>query len=671
MAASDEIKKSTAAAKETREELEGIIDAVKNIGVKLQEALADAIDEAQGLDDVGQKVAKSYGRDIVGGLKKMTTSFDKQLALQAKLNKGQNISKELAKEREKQAASEAVIQSRINNLSKNDVELKQKLQNELAEVKLRGDAILEGLEQQNTNLVAQRGLVSSVGQNAKEYLISLDKSGLAAEILEGNLSGAQSMALLAEAALVAIAKATLEGSNRIAELEKNLGISYQSAYRLNLSLQATANASEKLFITSKDILKSFSDIASQTGIISDFGGDTLVTMTALTKQLGLGVKEASQLSLLARTQGKDTEGILDSTVETVNAVNRQRKSAISAKAVLNDIATASASIVVSLGMSPQLLAEAATEARALGLSLEEVDKIAGSLLDFESSIENELKFQMLTGKEINLDKARQLALDNDLAGLSEEIAKNSEITEAFATGNRIQQQAAADALGMSRDELAKMIMQQEIQKLNQDEFIEKYGEQSYQQMQAQSASEKFTATMEKLKGIVTDIGTIFSPIIDGFASLVGILAENKNLLIGIAAAIAAVGVQYAIMKRQAIKTAIFGIFESFSKIPGGFGIPLAIGATAGMIALANSSAQAVEDGIADSSRGPFTITDSYGKMAMTAKGDNLAVSPNISKGGGGDSKMLSVLEQIAKKDSNVYMDSSKVGYAESLSYSKL
>ena len=59
------------------------------------------------------------------------------------------------------------------------------------------------------------------------------------------------------------------------------------------------------------------------------------------------------------------------------------------------------------------------------------------------------------------------------------------------------------------------------------------------------------------------------------------------------------------------------------------------------------------------------------KMAMTAKGDNLAVSPNISKGGGGDSKMLSVLEQIAKKDSNVYMDSSKVGYAESLSYSKL
>ena len=40
-------------------------------------------------------------------------------------------------------------------------------------------------------------------------------------------------------------------------------------------------------------------------------------------------------------------------------------------------------------MSPELLAEAATEARALGSTLAQLDAIAGSLLDFESSIENE------------------------------------------------------------------------------------------------------------------------------------------------------------------------------------------------------------------------------------------------------------------------------------------
>jgi hypothetical protein len=80
--------------------------------------------------------------------------------------------------------------------------------------------------------------------------------------------------------------------------------------------------------------------------------------------------------------------------------------------------------------------------------------------------------------------------------------------------------------------------------------------------------------------------------------------------------------------------------------------------------------QSVDDGIADSSRGPFTITDAYGKMAMTAKGDNLAVSPNINKGGG-DDRMISLLEKIASKDSNVYMDSQKVGTSLALATNRV
>jgi len=39
--------------------------------------------------------------------------------------------------------------------------------------------------------------------------------------------------------------------------------------------------------------------------------------------------------------------------------------------------------------------------------------------------------------------------------------------------------------------------------------------------------------------------------------------------------------------------------------------------------------QMVEDGISPSSKGPFTITDKFGATAITAKGDSLAVSPNV------------------------------------------
>ena len=653
--------------RELREELILLDSQFTGIGDKIKEDIGLQLEL---LPDAVKNVAKSFQNDLSKAIDRSNKALNKQDEIANKIKKGQNVSKEIEKEISKVQNERQILLRKSEALKREGVKIDEQQQEQLLESLRTQEEQLSNLNAINAEQIAQRGITGNIIENAKEYLTSLDKSGLAAALLSDNLSNASKFALLAESAFLAIAKGALEGSNNINNLQKNLGISYESAYDLQNSIALTAINSEKLFITSKDLNKSFTDLAAQTGIISDFGGDTLVTMTALTKQLGLGVKEASQLSLLARTQGEDTEGILESTVETVNAVNRQRRSAISAKAVLNDISTASASIVVSLGMSPQLLAEAATEARALGLSLAQIDAIAGSLLDFESSIESELKFQMLTGKEINLDKARQLALDNDLAGLSIEIAKNSEITEAFATGNRIQQQAAADALGMSRDELAQMVMQQELLNLAKDDFIAKYGEQTYQDMQAMSASDKFAASLEKIKGIFGDIGTIFAPIVDNFASLVGSLAASKGAagaLLGILGGIATLQAAVAV---KGLVTAYAKIFEG-SFMAGPFGLPLALAAAGALGTLVAASTQQVQDGIADSSRGPFTITDSYGKMAMTAKGDNLAVSPNISKGGGGDSKMLSVLEQIAQKDSNVYMDSSKVGYAESLSYSKL
>ena len=70
-------------------------------------------------------------------------------------------------------------------------------------------------------------------------------------------------------------------------------------------------------------------------------------------------------------------------------------------------------------------------------------------------------------------------------------------------------------------------------------------------------------------------------------------------------------------------------------------LTLGIGAAAivGAIALIgaamasfNKQAQSsvkVQDGFADSSKGPFTVTDRFGATAITTPGDNLAVSPNV------------------------------------------
>ena len=672
--AKQDLKKLT---DETQQEMGRILETVTSIADRLIDGIEefnDKLDESDGKMDV---IGKTMKRGLIAEFKNTVKNQENLIKLQIKAEKGQLKSKDIAKERQKIQENRRLTELKIENIQKRKGKLSkeekkiqgQLISDQLAEID-RQEEQLDNIEEIGKRFALQKGLTGLIGENIKGYLDDLDKSGVLTAAFSGELFTAEGAALAAEAAMAAFALAALAGSNNINNLQKNLGISYDSAKDLQNSLAITSATSDKLYVTSALLNKAFTDLAEQTGIVSDFGGDTLVTMTALTKQLGLGTAEASQLALLARTQGKDTEGVLENTVATVSALNKQNGVAISAKAVLNDVATASKSIVVSLGMSPEILAEAATEARALGLSLSQVDAIAGSLLDFESSIENELAFQLISGKEINLEKARQLALDNDLAGLAKEIGEQTGITNAFATGNRIEQEAAAKALGLSRDDLADMVYNQELLKLGAEGFTAEYGEQAYQSMLALSASEKFEASMEKIKGVMADIGTIFSPIIDGFAFLVGAISSSKAGLAAIAAIMGGLIAYQTVMYTKALGTAVAEIWAGAGKGGMGWGtVALGVAGTAGLLS-AIGAVQSVEDGIADSARGPFTITDSFGAMAMTAKGDNLAVSPNINKGGG-DDRMVSLLEKIASKDSNVYMDSSKVGTSMAVATSRI
>ena len=98
---------------------------------------------------------------------------------------------------------------------------------------------------------------------------------------------------------------------------------------------------------------------------------------------------------------------------------------MSEKQVLEEISKISSATTLSLGMQPKALAKAVYQAKALGLEMAQIESIASSLLDFESSIQNELEAELLTGKNLNLEKARLAALNGDIATVAEENAKQT------------------------------------------------------------------------------------------------------------------------------------------------------------------------------------------------------------------------------------------------------
>ena len=83
------------------------------------------------------------------------------------------------------------------------------------------------------------------------------------------------------------------------------------------------------------------------------------------------------------------------------------------------------------------------------------------MLDFESSIGAELEAELLTGKQLNLERARAAALAGDQATLAKEIAEQVGTAAEYEEMNVIQREALAKAFGMNRDELAGMLIEQE------------------------------------------------------------------------------------------------------------------------------------------------------------------------------------------------------------------
>ena len=62
-----------------------------------------------------------------------------------------------------------------------------------------------------------------------------------------------------------------------------------------------------------------------------------------------------------------------------------------------------------MAASPKEIAKAVTQAKLLGAEIKDIADASKQLLQFESSIEAELEAELLTGKQLNLERARSAA----------------------------------------------------------------------------------------------------------------------------------------------------------------------------------------------------------------------------------------------------------------------
>lgn len=299
-----------------------------------------------------------------------------------------------------------------------------------------------------------------------------------------------------------------------------------------------------------DLLKTAAAFTKQTGLnaAAIFTPQQIGQIADATELLGISAEQGVKLGMIMKQTGKSADDI-------GNAIYRNIDAGISNKVVYDDVLSASDDIVASSGGNVEALGRAASAARKLGLDLAKVNQIADGLLDFETSIESELEAQLLTGKNINLSKARELALNNDLEGVAKELEKNGASAAEFAKMNRIQQESLAKAMGMSRQELGKMVLTKEaMANMSDDEIANARGmtiEQS-KQMDIQAKIQKsmdrlaqaFAPILEAVVPIVEALLTIIRPI----ASAIGYLLKFKAVSIALTTVLAGIAGFFAVKK---------------------------------------------------------------------------------------------------------------------------
>jgi hypothetical protein len=354
-------------------------------------------------------------------------------------------------------------------------------------------------------------------------------------------------------------KSLMDMDKNAGKMAKSLNISYENALDLDQTLRDVAVTSGDTALSSARLGESLMSINSAFGTTAQISNENLATFTKLREQAGMTNEELVGVYQYSALTGKSMEDVVNSFQGSAKAASFQSKVALNTKKLMADISKISSRMKLSIDGGADGLANAAVNAKLLGADIDKVSASAEALLNFEQSIEDELSAELLLGKNINLEKARTAALNNDIATLSSEIKDQVGSAAEFGDMNRIQQEAIAKSVGMSADSLADMLFEQEAlaslgQQLNDEEqrafeaAKEKYGiEEASRMLQEgqlenlvnqQSTAEQFSQTIEHLKEIfVSIVDGPLGILLNGMASLLSNAYTLYPIIAGIGAII--------------------------------------------------------------------------------------------------------------------------------------
>jgi hypothetical protein len=435
---------------------------------------------------------------------------------------------------------------------------------------------------------------------------------------------------------------------------KSLGYGADQADRVTTNLVDIAQHSSNLNVTLKNLGEAMGQLNVAMGGVAEYSADALETQVMLTKQFGLTGDEAAGIYKFATLTGKASSQINDEMVGAFVATRNATKGSADFKATMAEVAKVSGQLAINFKNNPAEITKAVVQAQALGTTLEKAKDQGKQLLNFESSIEDELKAELLTGQAMNLERARAAALQGDQVTVMKELANQGMTLNKFQNMNVIAQESYAKAIGLSADELSEQLRKQKIAQEQGKSLAEITKEEALEAEKRQNIQDKFNTAIDKLKDVIGNlvagplamfleglsaalniIGYIVKPI-QWIADMAGWIGKTFSSW---AAALGPVGIVLKGIAGIAIVIAAYGAYAALAWIPV---VGPLLGAAAAVAVLAKgfsalTSAKSAGDMMSPAD-GKTQVSTKEGGLFELSKNDDLVAFPGAAKMAKGEGK---------------------------------
>ena len=427
-------------------------------------------------NDLNSLMKDFHGNAKLGGrfVRDLREEAETIIGVQTKQNEGRKTENKILKENTLEIEGTLDIAEKMGDKIKDTVESIPFIGKKLSEVldledlgermqKDVFDKVLKTLNEGGTFKDAFAKPGKMVGEQINKNILGpLEKMGptgvQAAKMLRGAFTFLLNPVTLGEAAFLAafvgIFKIVTKIRKAQRDLGQELGVSTKEAGKFLISVKASEKAFNMIGLDGTKIKGTLAEIGKEFGSMENMTVANARNIERFAQNTGIAGSEVVKLNKVFM----DLDGLSFDAATNVSrvAADLAKAAGVNTAKVIGDMSSAAEKFAEFSTMGAEGFAKAAVEAARVGASLTGILSSADSLLSLESSISAQFEAQVLTGKQINLERARQLALDGDIAGLTSEIQSIVGGVGDIQSLNVIQRKSVAEAIGISVGDLLKI-----------------------------------------------------------------------------------------------------------------------------------------------------------------------------------------------------------------------